>query len=120
MWLTYVWVLYVCVPERRRVCVCALVMLLSVWAGVVRAWKYLGGSHRVSKLRFALMLPFSVTLISFGFALYKLSVDSKEVLCACVGTCVACHWLLMVCGGVVGCQCGFPLVVHLCRSHAVT
>jgi hypothetical protein len=48
-------------------------------AGLVRAWRYLGGSHRIAKMRYALLLPFAMVHISFGLALYSSAADAKKV-----------------------------------------
>ena len=54
-------------------------VLSLLFVGLVRAWRYLGGSHRIAKMRYALLLPFAMVHISFGLALYSSAADAKKV-----------------------------------------
>ena len=58
-----------------RVSLCCLCLA----TGLVRAWRFLGGSHRIAKMRYALLLPFAMVHISFGLALYSSAADAKKV-----------------------------------------
>ncbi len=68
-------------------------MLSLLSAGLVRAWRYLGGSHRIAKMRYALLLPFAMVHISFGLALYSSAADAKKV-----GAKYPTSWLTMSAG----------------------
>ncbi len=48
-------------------------------SGIIRAWRCLGGSHRIAKMRFALLLPFALVHLSFGLALYSSAASAKKV-----------------------------------------